>query len=430
MFRFIHTADLHLDSPLKALRRRNADLAEAVGVATRTAFERMVERAIDESVDAFLISGDLYDGTVRDVSTGLYLADCIRRLGKAGVHTLIVYGNHDAESVIKPPFADVDTLTVFKPTASTFRFEEKKVAVHGASFKDQHVPEDMTDRYPDPVSGWVNIGMLHTSLGGYSEHASYAPTTPSRLTDKGYDYWALGHVHKSRVIQDGTPQEPWIVYPGIPQGRDMGETGVGQAVLGTVENNRVKIEWFNVSPILLDRVSVVFDVAKSIDEIFQGAPLIAEAIIEAAGPDQSIIRPELEVPPILIPALHRNRDELLDMVQTNVQARVDRVAVEKIEFVPTTDAPAGTEDYSETVLALTELVRESAAEDDTLVNDIVKDLQGVLSRLPADIRSHPDLLNPVTDLGPRDSDDVGAWLEAQAQEAVGMITPSGKGDLA
>lgn len=420
-FRFIHTADLHLDSPLKALRRRNADLAEAIGVATRTAFERIVDRAVEEGVNALVIAGDLYDGTTRDVSTGLYLADCIRRLGAAGVHTLIILGNHDAESVIKPPFASVDHLTVFKPKASTVRFVEAQVAFHGASFRDPQVPEDMTGEYPEPVPGWVNIGLLHTSLGGYVSHAAYAPTTPARLTDKGYDYWALGHVHKGQVVQAGDDQRPWIIYPGIPQGRDMGETGAGQAVLGTVEDDRVAIEWFDVSPVVLERVRVSLPDVASVDDVRREVRTIVEAVIGAAGPEQSIIRPEIEVPVFLVPALHQVHDELLDLVQTNVQARAGRIAIEKVGVVAAGEVHDGIESHNETLVELIGLVRDHAAGDVDLVAEIVKDLEGVLSKLPPDIRSDPEMVNPLTALDPDRRRDVGAWLEMAVGNAAAVI---------
>jgi DNA repair exonuclease SbcCD nuclease subunit len=428
MFRFIHTADLHLDSPLKALNRRNADLAEAVGVATRAAFERIIDKAIEENVDALLIAGDLYDGSIRDMRTGLYLADSLRRLGDAGIHTFIILGNHDAETVAKPPFPDVDTLSVFKPKASTHRFEEHEVAIHGASFRDRSVTIDMTPDYPEPVQGWVNIGMLHTSLGGFSEHAEYAPTSPARLSDKGYDYWALGHIHKSQVIQEGSPERPWIVYPGIPQGRDMGETGMGRAVLGTVSGGRVDLEWFDTSAVVLDRVSVDLGSAETFEDIRAKAGNIAVSLIEAAGPDRSILRPDISVPPALVPALRRGREELLELIQTNIQARTDRIAVEKIGIVVSAGGGQGGEIDDGKLAHLTELVRAGATADSDLVKELTKDFDAILAKLPSGLRAHPGHLNPLTDLDPESADNIPGWVEAMTAEAVASMATPDKGD--
>lgn len=428
MFRFIHTADLHLDSPLKALRRRNADVADAVGVATRAAFERIVTKAVDEKVDALLIAGDLYDGTTREMSTGLYLADCVRRLSGAGVHTIVLYGNHDAESVVKPPFPDSDLLTVFKTKPSTVSFENHHVAIHGASFRDAHVPDDMTPGYPDPVLGWVNIGMLHTSLGGYAAHDAYAPTTTGRLSDKGYDYWALGHVHKSDVVQDSDGGRPWIVYPGIPQGRDMGETGPKRAVLGTVHDGRVSIEWFDTAPVLLERAQVDLGDIETIDDIRGRIARIAQQVVEGAedlihGDARAILRLELRVPNTLVTSLRRSRDEILDLVQTNISARSDRVSLEKIGFVSAEGAAGEVGDAvnDETVAELLATVDGEAAGDTELVTAISKDFEALLSKLPADIRSDPGLLNAITDLHPERSGAVADWLSATAAESAAEI---------
>ncbi|SDG17880.1 metallophosphoesterase family protein [Thalassobaculum litoreum] len=435
MFRFIHTADLHLDSPLKALRRRNADLAETIGVATRTAFERIIDKAIEEKVDALLIAGDLYDGSTREMSTGLYLADSIRRLSEAGVHTLVIYGNHDAESVVKPPFPDTDLLTVFKSKPDTVRFDEHQVAVHGASFKDAKVPDDMSPDYPDPISGWVNIAMLHTSLGGYAAHGDYAPTTAAKLTDKGYDYWALGHVHKIDVVQKADQGKPWIIYPGIPQGRDMGETGPGQAVLGTVDNGKITIEWFDTSPVVLERVAIDMMAAETLDDVRSDVGRMAQEAVSASASAarrdaHTIVRLEITAPARLSSGLRRFQDELLDLVQTNIAARSDRVAIEKISVVrsamdsrggdiPATDVESSLND--ETLADLLQLVASEAAGDVDLVSAVSKDFEGLLAKLPADIRNDPGLLNAITDLNPETSGDVSDWFATVAGEAASTL---------
>lgn len=426
MFRFIHTADLHLDSPLKALRRRNADIADAVGVATRAAFERIVTKAIDEKVNALLISGDLYDGSTREMSTGLYLADCVRRLSEAGVHTLVIYGNHDAESVVKPPFPETDLLTVFKAKAGTVRFEEHQVAVHGASFKDPTVADDMTPAYPDPVPGWVNIGMLHTSLGGYSAHDAYAPTTPARLTDKGYDYWALGHIHKHDVVQDAGPGKPWIIYPGIPQGRDMGETGPGQAVICTVQDGQVSVEWFNTAPVVLERVAIDLTGAETLDDVWSQAGRIAREAIDASASisdaeAHAILRLEVTAPDCLSPGLTRFRDELFELIQTNIAARTERVSIEKISIVAARKVGEGPLVSDETVAELLAIVAAGASADPDLITAVSRDFDALLTKLPPDIRNHPGLRNAITDLDPDRSGEVSDWLAGVAGDAASTL---------
>jgi len=120
-------------------------------------------------------------------------------------------------------------------TCETFRLPDLGVALHGHSFPNRAVPEDLSARYPAPEAGMVNIGVLHTSGDDPGDHAVYAPCTVGGLTLKGYDYWALGHIHRRQVLSE----RPWIVFPGNPQGRHPKETGAKGCTLVTVEDQRI-----------------------------------------------------------------------------------------------------------------------------------------------------------------------------------------------
>lgn len=112
-FRFVHTADIHFDSPLRSLALRDGDLAELVGGATRQAFERTIDLCLDERVDVLMIAGDLYDGDQTSMKTALFLAAQLQRLDEAGLRTFIVRGNHDAESRITREIVLPEGVTVF-----------------------------------------------------------------------------------------------------------------------------------------------------------------------------------------------------------------------------------------------------------------------------------------------------------------------------
>ncbi len=234
--KFLHAADIHLDSPLAGLLGRAGDdrLDAELRGCTRRAFAALVDLAIAEDVAFLVIAGDLYDGDWKDFSTGLFFAEQVKRLGRP---CYLLRGNHDAASVITRRLPSMPNLFEFPARApKTFRLPELRVALHGQSFADREVPEDLSERYPDPVPGWINIGVLHSSAddaGG--EHATYAPCSPDRLRLKGYDYWALGHIHQRRVLHE----RPWIVFPGNLQGRHAKETGPKGATLVTMEGGAV-----------------------------------------------------------------------------------------------------------------------------------------------------------------------------------------------
>ena len=231
--KFIHAADIHLDSPLAGLRARDGLPDDVIHRSTRRAFSRMIDLAREEDVAFVVIAGDLYDGDWKDFSTGLFFAEEMRRLGRP---CFLLRGNHDAQSVITRGLELPENVREFSSrTCQTFTLPELGVALHGHSFPNRAVPEDLSAGYPPPVEGMLNIGVLHTSGDDPGEHAEYAPCTPASLALKGYDYWALGHIHLRQVLSE----RPWIVFPGNLQGRHPKETGAKGCSLVTVEDRQI-----------------------------------------------------------------------------------------------------------------------------------------------------------------------------------------------
>ena len=225
--KFIHAADIHLDSPLAGLAAYKDAPADRLRTVTRDAFTRLVDLAIEEAVDFMIIAGDLYDGGWKDYNTGHFFCRCMGRLRQAGIPVFLLHGNHDAESDMTKRLVLPDNVRVFgSRKAETFRLDSLRVALHGRSFREAATEENLAAGYPPPVEGWLNIGVLHTALEGYAAHARYAPCSLAELVAKGYDYWALGHVHEHAVLH----RDPWIVFPGNLQGRHIRETGARGAM--------------------------------------------------------------------------------------------------------------------------------------------------------------------------------------------------------
>lgn len=247
--KIVHAADIHLDSPLRGLEKYDGAPKDQLRNASRRAVEHLVELCLVEGANLLLIAGDLYDGHWRDYNTGLFFASQMAKLCAADIYTVIVRGNHDAEN----PIATKLKLSQGAGSGLKWRLNEKVielgtqqpetkiledlgVAIHGQSFPSKAVSDDLAIRYPNPISGLFNIGLLHTSVNGREGHEPYAPCSLQTLIGKGYDYWALGHVHKREVLCE----DPWIVFPGNLQGRHIRETGEKGATLITVEEGRVK----------------------------------------------------------------------------------------------------------------------------------------------------------------------------------------------
>ena len=231
--KFIHAADLHVDSPLRGLDSYDGAPVARLRGASRQALIALVELALEQQVAMVLLAGDIYDGNWADFRTGLFFREQMLRLRRSGILVFMVKGNHDAESQITKQLPEVEGVHVFSAYKSeTIDMEALGVAVHGRSFPHRAVPEDLVPLYPDPLPGRFNIGLLHTSLTGREGHDSYAPTSVEVLCDKGYDYFALGHVHAREVVR---PSDPRIVFPGNLQGRHAKETGPKGCELVTVE---------------------------------------------------------------------------------------------------------------------------------------------------------------------------------------------------
>jgi len=365
-FRFVHTADVHLDSPLATLALRDSALAELIGGATRKAFVAIVDLCLAEGVDALLIAGDLYDGEQTSMKTARFLADQLRRLDQAGVATFIIRGNHDAESRITKELSLPESVKVFagRAEAVTLSRGALEVAVHGVSFAQKHAPESLLPRFRSPVAGSANIGMLHTSLGGSPAHDRYAPCTLSELQGIGFDYWALGHIHR-RSVDVG---QATIVMPGNPQGRDINEAGPKSATLVAIGDDRkITVDKRLTSVAQFQRVAVDLS---GVEEWREGLARIEQTLlaVRAAAPSEHLVARLTLAGATPLAWRLRSDTDLLAEESVALGAAIGKTWIDKIEIDCTAprangDASSGGPIAELRALMETEVPRSKAFQD-------------------------------------------------------------------
>lgn len=391
--KFIHTADIHLDSPLRGLLSYADAPAERLRTATRDAFRNLVSVAIEEQVDFMVIAGDVYDGDWRDFNTGIFFVRQMGRLRQAKIAVYLLYGNHDAESEMTKGLELPDNVHVFPSRkAETFRIEDLKVALHGRSFKVAATTENLVPAYPAPLAGWLNIGVLHTALEGHAQHAKYAPCSVAELRAKAYQYWALGHVHEHWLERGETT----IAYPGNLQGRHIRELGARGALLVSAEDGEItEIERLQVDVLRWRFLEVDISAVVDMKGAVRLAGQVMEQMLEATKADL----------PLAVRVVFKGRSaahgELVvdegqlrqELIAQAVALDGDRIWIEKVWIASEalTTQPSAPDD-GQGALAELEGLAMSAQDDPDFVRSLQADWQTLLEKLPHDVlQAVPDL---------------------------------------
>ncbi len=262
-FSFLHTGDLHLDTPFAGLTGVvPQEVSSRLRDATLRAWARIVDLALEREVDFVVVAGDVFESETRTLRGQLAFAHGLERLTQAGIPTAVVTGNHDPLSgweatVTWPPLAH--RFGADAPTALPIVRDGEEIArVYGMSYARKAETRDLAALFTRDADAPFAIGLLHATVGINERHERYAPTTTEVLVASGMDYWALGHIHRRRVERAA---KPTVVYPGNPQGRDPGEAeakGVAIVTVGAEGNGEVvpQVEWVDTDVVRWTVVTV------------------------------------------------------------------------------------------------------------------------------------------------------------------------------
>ncbi len=257
--RFVHAADLHLDSPFAGLLKASPpeNVHNALISATFDAYKNLIDLCIAEDVDALLVAGDVYDGADRSLRAQLEFIDGLKRLDDAGIRSFVCHGNHDPLDGWE---ANLDYPQGCKRFEAEFESEPvfpdapNRAVVYGISYRTREVRENLTLGLERVEPGPFSIGLMHANVGGNKDHDAYAPCSLEDLARSGIDYWALGHVHTRQTLRE---RHPTVVYPGNTQGRHINETGARGAYLVDVgDDGSIKLDFRPLDTVRWARLDV------------------------------------------------------------------------------------------------------------------------------------------------------------------------------
>ncbi|EGG33761.1 Ser/Thr phosphatase family protein [Lactobacillus iners SPIN 1401G] len=261
--KFLHIADVHLDSPFLGLSFLPSELFCQIKNAIQLSFEKAVNFAIDNDVDLVLLAGDTFDSIHPTPQSKIFFANQIKRLVDRQIQVVMVLGNHD--------YSQIDDLLLnespyFKIIGSNEQIEQVdfmtksqyKYRVVGFSYQHNHITEDIIAKYPPKSTSIYTIGLAHAGMKQSSvDQNNYAPFTLNEVKNLNYDYFALGHIHLRQVLS----QEPWIVYSGNLQGRHVNEKDAKGFYFGQVDeqSQNTQLQFIDVSPIVWQTVDLILD---------------------------------------------------------------------------------------------------------------------------------------------------------------------------
>ncbi|HUC93505.1 MAG TPA: DNA repair exonuclease [Paenibacillus sp.] len=299
-FRFIHAADLHLDSPFKGLGEAPPAVRQALADSTFEALRRLTAAAVSAKADFVLLAGDLFDAADRSLRAQAVLHQQWAKLREHGIGVYVIHGNHDPLSGQRARFAEMEGVHVFGAEQYEGRPAYRKdgelaAFVYGMSYARRAVTDNLAARYRPAAAAPFHIALLHGNVDGDPSHDPYAPCTLGELAGAGFDYWALGHVHDRRVLHT----YPHVVYSGNTQGRHPRETGAkGCYIVDVAADKAVELTFAPLDAVrwtaiqveiagvreeaaLLDRLEAACDRAAAEAE---DRPLMAALTLTGAGP--------------------------------------------------------------------------------------------------------------------------------------------------
>ncbi len=383
LIKFVHAADLHLDSPFKQIRNEAPPhVAETLHAATFTAWRKIVDLCINEQVDALLVAGDIYDGADRSLRAQREFISGLEELHDEGIRSFVCHGNHDPldgwEAKLKYPDSchRFDKEWKSKPeweSEPVFASDHSRVVVTGISYPEQKVIDNLVADLVVPP-GPFQIGLLHANVDRDDKHGAYAPCSIDDLRGKGIDYWALGHVHTRKVLRKS---EPTVIYPGNPQGRHPNERGPrGVYVVEVADDRSVHPRFVAVDVVRWEQIKLGIGGLQSEQDLLDALPRLVDERLQEADGRPLVLRINLHGRgPLHAPLRHRGFiEDLREQINAAFETRdpfawCERIADRTAPEIDR-DARATGADFVAELLQLSTAAQADPAQLDKLASEL------------------------------------------------------------
>lgn len=223
MLRFIHAADLHFDRSFEGLKGLSEEAVHLLPERNRQMLDNLVATAIAKEVDFVLLAGDTFHQAKPSLKAQGALMEALQTLETAAIPVFLSFGNHDYYKADRYWFAFPSNVHLFTEARARsydgVTSQKESYRISGFSYETAHLERGLVADFPSRGSETYAIGMYH----GDPTASVYAPFSIGEMKAKGYDYWALGHIHVPTVLSEAPP----ILYPGTPQGHSRKETAGG-----------------------------------------------------------------------------------------------------------------------------------------------------------------------------------------------------------
>lgn len=416
-FRFVHAADLHLDSPFVGMRATAPEsVTNALHGATFEAYENIVELCISERVDALLVAGDVYDAADRSLRAQRKFVEGLERLHADGIRSFVCHGNHDPLDGWEARLTYPPSCTRFGATfesAPVFEDDPDRAVVGGISYPTRDVTQNLVPPLNRVDPKPLFVGLLHANVGNNLEHGSYAPCSLDDLAQSGVDYWALGHVHTRQVLKE---QSPAVVYAGNPQGRHPNETGPrGVYLVEMDDDGSVGLHFRAVDTVRWQRLNLDISSYETEQHLIDGLHQQLENAVDGADGRSVVLRVALSGRSGLYDSL-RQRNFVEDLRQDLNDVWSERLPFawcERIEDM--TASPFNREERLQGSDFLAEMLRTA----DRVKQD--PELFAQFSEGLSDLYQHHRYRRHLTGNAP-DEDDLAALLDEAEVIAVDLLT--------